>query len=218
MPLGCLISCLVPQLPYKDHLERGGTKIASEISSKLVIGLYEPLFAQIDPVRLGEMNAALQIAHDYGTRLNEKSKSLKPGSLRTLISEYPTHGFVIDRAEARLLFERVVAPDDMEESLATFVNDRIWVKTRQGKPSVIDFIDLFDLNKPEEESNDAANPPEALDPDIDAEAAEQQQPSGIDAGSEGKHGEQQLPVRDEQNDARPDEVADERDPIGEEVG
>jgi len=48
------------------------TTIASDISSKLVTGLYEPLFAQIDPVKLGEMNAALQIANEYGTRLNQK--------------------------------------------------------------------------------------------------------------------------------------------------
>lgn len=73
------------------------TKTASEIASKLVIGLYEPMFAQIDPIRLGEMNAALEIAHAYGNRLDDKAKNLKQGALSKLINSYPTHGFVIDR-------------------------------------------------------------------------------------------------------------------------
>jgi len=177
------------------------TKIASEISSKLVIGLYEPLFAQIDPVRLGEMNAALQIAHDYGTRLNEKSKSLKSGSLRTLISEYPTHGFVIDRAEARTLFERVAEPNEMEACLAKFVNDRIWAKTRQGKPTVLDFIEFFTSDEPEGTPDDAANSPEAVNANGSTEAADQLDAPGVDAGPAGEHGEQQPSVGDEQNDA-----------------
>lgn len=96
------------------------TKIASEIASKLVIGLYEPLFAQVDPIKLGEMNAALQIARHYGERLNEKSSSLKDDALNKLIMGYPTHGFVIDRSEARTLFHRVTAPTEQEQILSNF--------------------------------------------------------------------------------------------------
>lgn len=181
------------------------TKIASEISSKLVIGLYEPLFSQVDPIRLGEMNAALQIANDYGTRLNEKSKSLKAKSLKTLISEYPTHGFVIDRAEARTLFERVVEPNEMEGCLATFVHDRIWPKTRQGKPTVIDFIKLFEDDEPEEERQNAEDVPESGAADADAGAPSASGAPGADGRPAEEHGQQQPPIGHEQNDAGPDE-------------
>jgi hypothetical protein len=94
------------------------TKTASEIASKIVIGLFEPMYAQIDPIRLGEMNAALTIAEEYGSRLSAKSKSLKPDSLKKLINSYPTHGFVIDRSEARELFVDVVAPSESQMRIA----------------------------------------------------------------------------------------------------
>ncbi len=159
------------------------TKIASEISSKLVIGLYEPLFAQIDPVRLGEMNAALQIANDYGTRLNEKSKNLKAGALRKLISDYPTHGFVIDRAEARTLFERVMKPNDTENDLATFVNDRIWLYNRQGKPAVYNFFEILNLINNEEEQNEHTNTAEDNTETNANSSSEQHDPTGVHADS-----------------------------------
>lgn len=119
------------------------TKTASEIASNLVIGLYNPIFGQVDPIKLGEMRAALQIAHHYGTRLNEKSGILKADSLRKLINEYPTHGFVIDRAEARTLFERVVPPTDNEIALAGFVTEIMWQKGRQARSIVYDLLETF---------------------------------------------------------------------------
>ena len=87
-------------------------KTAAEIATNITKGMYNPIYAQIDPVRLGEMHAALQIAEEYGSRLNQKSRNLKDGSLGRLINGYPTHGFVIDRAEARDLFNKVTSPDD----------------------------------------------------------------------------------------------------------
>lgn len=103
------------------------TKIASEIASKLVIGLYQPLFAQVDPVKLGEMSAALEIARRYGERLDEKSDSLvSNGALNNLIVAYPTHGFVIDRSEARDIFKDVVAPDEYEQVLCDLVRKSPW--------------------------------------------------------------------------------------------
>lgn len=66
---------------FRDYLleiNRGSgmtTKSAAEITSRLVIGLYEPVFAQVDPMRLGETSAALQIASSYGHRLDKKAKT-----------------------------------------------------------------------------------------------------------------------------------------------
>lgn len=114
------------------------TKVASEIASRLVMGMYEPMYSQIDPIRLGEMNAALQIAHEYGTRLGEKSKSLKPNALSKLINDYPAHGFVIDRAEARTLFNSIVSPKPHEKILATLARDVLWRKSQNSASSVLD--------------------------------------------------------------------------------
>lgn len=120
------------------------TKAASEIASKLVMGLYEPLFAQVDPIKLGEMNAALQIARHYGDRLNKKSESLKNDSLNNLIMGYPTHGFVIDRSEARELFVNVRVPNDFELQICSFTRDTIWPTTKNKTvPIVADFNDAF---------------------------------------------------------------------------
>lgn len=90
------------------------TKAASEIASKLTIGMHEPMFAQIDPMRLGEMQAALTIALEYGERLNKHFHNLKPGALNKLATSYPSHGFVIDRKEARELFQNVRTPNSHE--------------------------------------------------------------------------------------------------------
>lgn len=130
------------------------TKIASEISSKLVIGLYEPLFAQIDPLKLGEMNAALQIAHEYGTRLNEKSKNLKKDALVKLVNTYPTHGFVIDRAEARTLFENVEKPTLVEDTLARIVNESIWLNGKLNEPVVLNFTNEPTAASDEDDENE----------------------------------------------------------------
>lgn len=134
------------------------TKTASEIASKLVIGLFEPMFAQIDPVRLGEMNAALQIAAEYGTRLNEKASSLQAGALSKLIHDYSTHGFVIDRSEARKLFNHVSAPTPAEIAFGEFAETLAPVGNTRMQPVVWDMLDvaeqIFQLKKKEKENDD----------------------------------------------------------------
>lgn len=97
--------------------DRISTRTAAKIASSLVIGLYAPIVKQIDPLKIGEMDAALQIALAYGERLNQKSESLKVGALANLINGYPNHGFVIDRSEARLLFNKVDKANEIEESI-----------------------------------------------------------------------------------------------------
>lgn len=149
------------------------TKVASEIASNLVKGIYEPMYAQIDPIRLGEMNAALQIAHEYGTRLHEKSKSLKSGALKKLIHDYPTHGFVIDRAEARNLFERVDRPTPEERYFADFVSLVWWQDGRRASAFVKDF-GKFVESFPRSESANAPVPAPAPATDLAPAAAHQQ--------------------------------------------
>lgn len=117
------------------------TKTAAEISANITKGLYTPIYEQIEPLRLGEMNAALQIAHEYGTRLNDKSKALKEDALNKLIHSYPTHGFVIDRAEARTLFEKVVPP---ECDLKHICKEIEWIPMAHNKSIVIDLTNIYE--------------------------------------------------------------------------
>lgn len=114
------------------------TKSASEIASKLTIGLHEPIFAQIDPMRLGEMQAALTIALEYGTRLNERYRNLKIDALSKLATSYPAHGFVIDRKEARGLFQNVRIPEAHEQTIGDWVADVFVRESRRNTGLVLD--------------------------------------------------------------------------------
>src|SRR5690606_16059644 len=98
----------------------------ADVATKLAIGIYEPILGQVDPMRLGEMEAALQIAFEYGDRLDGKFKNLKPDALLQLVHGYPSHSFVIDRKEARTLFKRVRAPNSDELEIATTIERMVW--------------------------------------------------------------------------------------------
>lgn len=112
------------------------TKLSAEISTGMVTGLFQPIYAQIDPMRIGEIDRALRIADEYGKRLGQSN--LKDGALERLVAEYPSHGFVIDRKEACELFKRVEAPKSRLEELGELL--RPWVEGRMfenDRPSVM---------------------------------------------------------------------------------
>lgn len=94
------------------------TRVASDIASRLAIGLFEPIAAQIDPLKLAEMQRATEIAFEYGNRLNEKSNNMRSIGLQLLVTGYPSHGFVIDRKEAKTIFVKVERPGPMLEQLS----------------------------------------------------------------------------------------------------
>ena len=81
------------------------TKMAAQISTDITTGLFSPIFGQIDPLRVAEVDRSLRIAQEYGFRLN--NGNLKDDKLDSLISDYPSHGFVIDREETKELFNNV---------------------------------------------------------------------------------------------------------------
>lgn len=130
------------------------TKMAADIASQLAVGLFAPIYAQIDPVRLGEMQRAVQIAYDYGERLDSHTKNLRRDSLRRLIVSYPSHGFVIDRKEAGTLFKNVREPTPPEVELVELLGAGI-------KPDITPvFVERIsaELFKSEEESSNAPQP------------------------------------------------------------
>lgn len=108
------------------EVRRGGirlpTKQAGELATNMAVGMVAPLYAQIDPNRIGEMQRAIQIAKEYGERLDEYSKNLRPGALEKMVADYPSHSFVIDRKEAKSLFNRVKPMTGAEDELV----DTLW--------------------------------------------------------------------------------------------
>lgn len=92
-------------------------KTAAHAASELTTGLFSPVYAQIDPLQIGEATRSMTIGSEYGERLNKASQNLKTDALNQLVSEYPDHGFVIDRTEAKTLFNRVRQPTQDESDL-----------------------------------------------------------------------------------------------------
>lgn len=100
---------------------RLSTKVASELASKMTSAMFHPIYAQIDPIKLGETSRANAIGFEYGKRLNSVAKNLKANALVKLITHYPSHSFVIDRKEACDLFDRVRCPNESELALVEYV-------------------------------------------------------------------------------------------------
>jgi hypothetical protein len=92
-------------------------RTAADLAAQLTIGLLSPIYSQIDPMHVGEAGRASSISEQYGTRLNETAKNLKPGALEFLIGGYSNHAFVIDKREAAKLFCRVRAATNLEMEL-----------------------------------------------------------------------------------------------------
>ena len=106
----------------KIKLRSGGLvtfKTATHIATELAKGVVSPIMAQIDPMHIGEVSRALKIGKDYGQRLSAISGNLHDGALDRLVEEYPSHGFVIDRREAKELFVSVRKLNAAEEALVT---------------------------------------------------------------------------------------------------
>lgn len=112
---------------FLEILESSGyaitTKTAALIAARMTAGLFQPVYAQIDPMRLGEFQRAVQIAMEYGKRLDEWAANLKDKALVRLINGYPSHEFVIDRREAQTLFARVDQLTADEIQLADLLAD-----------------------------------------------------------------------------------------------
>lgn len=93
------------------------TQMAADIAAKLSVGLLSPVYAQIDPIKIAEVERSMTIVRDYGERL--QNGNLIPGALDSLITGYPSHSFVIDRNEAKRIFHNVSHPSN---SLQRIVN------------------------------------------------------------------------------------------------
>ena len=96
------------------------TRAATDLATQLTCGLFAGIYQRIDPMHIGEAGRAMDIARKYGQILMSGSRNFSDASLDKLVSEYPSHGFIIDRQEAKKIFEHVREPSNLEESLPRF--------------------------------------------------------------------------------------------------
>lgn len=119
---------------FLDTKARSGGSVtlrtATKIATEMATGLFVPLYGQLDPLHIGEAARAMSIAGHYGQRLLGKGKNIPYDALNFLMSQYPSHGFVIDRDEARSLFSQVTEPSAAEQALANALGDiALWPST-----------------------------------------------------------------------------------------
>jgi len=190
------------------------TKTAAEIATKLADGFIAPIASRIDPVTLGEHQRAMQIAFEYGERLEEMADSLKENALRTLVGDYPSHGFVIDRKEAGTLFKNVSSPDETTIDIYNMSRD---ILERERYPDPVIVIDLIDLltthgnSLPQEEGNEKDGPHDRgeegdvqEDDGIAAVQSETNQPDGIIEQPGNEHVEKQASTDNQGNEHNQD--------------
>jgi len=86
-------------------------RTATDVATKMTIGVVQPIFDKLDPVTIGEDYRSNRLATAYAERLNTESKNLRRerdfDALKNLLSGYPSHGFAIDFKEASELFKNV---------------------------------------------------------------------------------------------------------------
>jgi hypothetical protein len=104
-------------------------KTSIKIATEFVSQSLEPIYSQIDPVKLAEAYRSTKIAYDYGTRL--ATSNVKSDAIDILVRAYPSHSFVIDRDEAKSLFNHVLHLNEQDETLKYFFNS-VKIKLREN--------------------------------------------------------------------------------------
>jgi hypothetical protein len=112
------------------------TRAAIEQASALSIGLMGQVFSQIDPLQIAEADRAIRAATLYVQRLG--ANHLKEGALDRLLTDYPSHDFVIDREEADDLLRTVRAPTTEESVFLTHAEPLLGERRLQGRLLLID--------------------------------------------------------------------------------
>lgn len=111
-------------------------RTAADIAAQMTIGLMQPVFDKIDPIRMGADARAMNIGQEYAVRLNLRAKNLRGDeALNMLLNGYPSHSFAIDIVEAGMLFTRVKPLEgQMEQVIASL--EEMAIEPRAEGPAI----------------------------------------------------------------------------------
>lgn len=122
-------------------------KLASEIAWKMTAELMSPIFGQLNPEVIGSDFRDLSVAVQYGERLAKNSKNAKALTVHRLVTDYPSHDFIIDREEANTLFNRIEQPS---RELYNLIAEIAGVVYHQASPGVVMGCTQIELSDEEE--------------------------------------------------------------------
>lgn len=108
------------------------TRAAMQTAVQLTTGLFTHTYAHVDPMHVGEAGRAMKISQKYGEILLQKGLNIESQSLTELIQSYPSHGFIIDRTEAKRHFKNVREPNDLELKLLETLGQQAIVPQAQS--------------------------------------------------------------------------------------
>jgi hypothetical protein len=143
------------------------TRAAIEQASALAVGLLGPVFSQIDPLQVAEVERGMTTARLYVQRLG--ADHLKEGALDRLLTGYPSHDFVIDREEASDLLRTVRAPTEEEGLFLTHLEPIVTARRLQGRLLLLD--DALSLVDPDGQAGWPNGGNASADEAADAEGA-----------------------------------------------
>ena len=98
-------------------------KDAMDVAQVFTKNICEPLYAKVDPDKLGEYTRLIKIGEEYTRRAmnrygyNGRGQEAIETILNKIIYGYPSHGFIIDYQEAKELNLNVRVPTAEEESI-----------------------------------------------------------------------------------------------------
>lgn len=154
--LNTLEETLVRLVEHRDG--QISTKSALDVASHVATHFFMPIYAQISPTTLGNNHRSMQIASEYGEKLNRHRGNLKPDALRLLVTSYPSHSFVIDREEAEeVLFELIRKPSETEEKLAKHLRQLYQLQDEQTHIINVTQEFLPDLTQGKEQNHETTN-------------------------------------------------------------
>lgn len=122
-------------------------KLASEIAWKMTAEMMSPIFSQLNPEVIGSDFRDLSVAVQYGERLARNSKNAKALTVHKLVTDYPSHDFIIDKDEARSLFNRI---DDPSKEMYNLIAQIARIVYHQASPGVVMGCTQIELSAEEE--------------------------------------------------------------------
>ncbi len=125
------------QLRFSEDLVFS-TKMSSDVATQLTVQSLAPIYGQIDPIRLAEVDRAVRIAREYGIRL--ANQNLKEDAIDTLLGAYPSHSFVIDRKEAKNLFHIVDPPSKELREIGDFFRNIVGLYVEKQTDPFVAFL------------------------------------------------------------------------------